>query len=225
MSKVLKRSRSDGPYGVEAGRDFRRMTAGQSPCARIKQAAIGAAKPIGGIGPAVECRRISVRRPIRSSASLTTDPPVVYVLKIPPLYGLKRWNFCGVKVRAVVDPSLKGAWRRYRTRGAIERMAFNDYYAGAVKAVCLEIENPPPAESEDLRSSSPRFALRGKCGDAGGVSRISPHSIPPQIDAPGIPAKFVKAHRFRRAVDPYMTVKGFRVSQSFRCLPAQTTVH
>jgi len=32
-----------------------------------------------------------------------------------------------------------GAWRRYRNCGAIDRRAFNAYYAGSKKAVCLEI--------------------------------------------------------------------------------------
>ena len=43
------------------------------------------------------------------------------------------------KVRAVVVLGPAGAWRRYHERGAIERRAFNAYYAGAKKAVCLEI--------------------------------------------------------------------------------------
>jgi predicted transcriptional regulator len=44
-----------------------------------------------------------------------------------------------VKVKAVVVLSPEGAWRRYRKRGAIDKEAFDAYYAGAKKAVCLEI--------------------------------------------------------------------------------------
>jgi predicted transcriptional regulator len=44
-----------------------------------------------------------------------------------------------VKVKQVVVLSPEGAWRRYRNRGAIDKKAFDAYYAGAKKAVCLEI--------------------------------------------------------------------------------------
>ena len=44
-----------------------------------------------------------------------------------------------VKVRAVVAFGPEGAWRRYRNCGAIDKRGFNAYYAGAKKAVCLEI--------------------------------------------------------------------------------------
>jgi predicted transcriptional regulator len=43
------------------------------------------------------------------------------------------------KVRQVVVLSPAGAWRRYRRRGAIDKKAFDAYYAGAKKAVCLEL--------------------------------------------------------------------------------------
>ena len=42
-------------------------------------------------------------------------------------------------VGAVVVLGPEGAWRRYHERGAIERRAFNAYYDGSKKAVCLEI--------------------------------------------------------------------------------------
>ena len=45
-----------------------------------------------------------------------------------------------VKAKAVVVLSPAGAWRRYRTRGAIDKEAFDAYYAGAKKAVCLELD-------------------------------------------------------------------------------------
>jgi predicted transcriptional regulator len=44
-----------------------------------------------------------------------------------------------VKVSAVVVLSPAGAWRKYRNRGAIDKEAFDAYYAGAKKAVCLEL--------------------------------------------------------------------------------------
>ena len=44
-----------------------------------------------------------------------------------------------VNVKAVVVLGPEGAWRRYRNCGAIDRRAFNAYYTGAIKAVCLEI--------------------------------------------------------------------------------------
>jgi predicted transcriptional regulator len=44
-----------------------------------------------------------------------------------------------VKVRQVVVLGPAGAWRRYRKRGAIGKAAFDAYYTGAKRAVCLEI--------------------------------------------------------------------------------------
>ena len=139
----------------------------------------------------VEFRKISFPKRVGTMVLYATSP-------VKKIVGL-------VKVRAVVVLSPEGAWRKYHKRGAIDRRSFNAYYAGSKKAVCLELENPPPAA-------------------AGGVTRISPHPTPPGAKAPGVRAKFVKAYRFRRPVDPKKADKGFRAPQSFRYLRAQVYV-
>ncbi len=63
-------------------------------------------------------------------------PKLVRTMVLYATSPVKRIVGCA-KVRAVVVLSPAGAWRRYHKRGAIDRRAFDAYYAGSKKAVCL----------------------------------------------------------------------------------------